>query len=459
MKLMGVYCRAWGVVSMVIGLLSGPGAGLANAATLAPVQIGREDTNLVLTFPATLQHAAQAQGPFTNVPGARSPHRTPLATAPAGFWRAHGESRIGMERYLSAGGSHVVALRTDGSLWAWGNNSFGQLGNGTKELTNNPQPIATNATWLAVSAGQEHNLAIQAGGALWAWGAGTDGVLGNGAMTNSTRPLLVDGTVVWRSVTAGSTHSLALRADGTLWAWGYNHFGQLGNGTVTRSLTPQPIGAGATWQAVAAGYHHTAALQTDGTLWTWGNNYSGQLGNGSLMDTTQPQQVGTNATWQAVAAGGFLVQGVTAAIRSDGTLWMWGGNRYGQLGIGTLMDANVPQQVGTNSNWRAVAVGADHTLGLQEDGSLWTWGDNSFGQLGNGRSGSLDFSKTPQRIGTNSTWLAAAGGLDFSVALQADGSLWAWGSGTVGQLGNGASTNASSPQRVLGGNVWGSPPE
>ena len=174
-----------------------------------------------------------------------------------------------------------MALRADGTLWTWGNNVSGQLGNGTFTHANTPQPIQTNVTWQAVAAGRHH--------------------------------------------------TAALRVVGTLWAWGRNNYGELGNGTFVTTNTPQPIQTNVTWQTVAAGGNtfgrgQTVALRADGTLWTWGSNDFGQLGNGTLMNTNTPQPIQTNLTWQAVAVGGDH----TVAVRADGTLWAWGGNSRGE---------------------------------------------------------------------------------------------------------------------------------
>jgi alpha-tubulin suppressor-like RCC1 family protein len=436
-------------------------AGLASslAATSPPVQIAREGTNVVLTFRGDLQHSAQVQGPYTNVTDVASPLRVPWTLASAGFWRARQDAGATLSQYLSAGMDHTVALRKDGSLWAWGLNYDGNLDDGTHTETNSPQRIATNRTWIAVAAGLDYTVALQPNHTLWAWGNNGGGRLGIGTWYSTNAAQAVATNETWRTVSAGGTHTVAVHADGTLWAWGNNYVGQLGDGTYTTVNSPQQVVTNADWHTVSAGSHHTVALRSDGTLWTWGANFSGELGNGTFTYTNVPQAIGTSATWRAVAAGGVL-DGHSLAIRSDGTLWAWGDNFWGQLGDGHMFTkTNTPQQIGTNTNWQAIAAGGTHSVALQADGSLWTWGLNEDGQLGNGTDGPFTNVTTPQRIGTATDWVAITAGGNHTVALKSDGTLWAWGDNGWGQLGIATFDDANTPQPVLGGAVWGPPSE
>jgi len=450
-------------VSAAVGVSLACVGSVSLAAALPPVQIVRENTNLVLTFQGGLQRAAQPQGPYTNVIGARSPHRTHWTEASAGFWRASRDT-VAFERFLSAGERHTIALRTNGSLWGWGLNPAGKLDGSPSMATNAPQWIATNATWSVVEAGFDYTMALQSNSTLWGWGDNGSGRQGDGTFigTNAPRPIATNAT--WRTVSAGAAHTAAIQTDGTLWAWGLNDVGQLGDGTYTTKLAPQPISTNAVWQAVSSGRDDTVGVRADGSLWTWGANNAGQLGNGAqsssngiVISTNTPQHIATNATWRAVAAGGTLGTGYSLAVREDGTLWAWGDNSDGQLGIGTYTRANTPQQVGTNANWQSVAAGGRHTVALQADGSLWTWGRNQSGQLGNGTDGPFEKENTPQRIGSQATWLAVTAGRDHTVALRTGGSLWAWGNNGFGQLGIGTFDDANTPQPVFGGAVWGPP--
>ena len=213
-------------------------------------------------------------------------------------------------------------------------------------------------------------------GTLWTWGYNGNGQLGDNTLTNSNIPVqeytLSDD---WTKVSSGSQHSAAIKSNGTLWTWGYNNSGQLGDGTSTDRLTPVQEATGtADWVAVAAGSIHTMALKSNGTLWTWGNNSWGQLGDGTTTPRLTPVQEATVATdWNAIAVGTYH----TVARKADGTLWSWGQNEFGQLGDGTITGRLTPVQEATEAtDWAAVAAGSNHTVALKADGTLWAWGQN-----------------------------------------------------------------------------------
>ncbi|MGI6595500.1 MAG: RCC1 domain-containing protein [Candidatus Ratteibacteria bacterium] len=288
-----------------------------------------------------------------------------------------------------------MALKEDGTLWAWGYNLHGQLGLGNTDNTDTPTQVGAATDWLDISAGSLHTIALKEDGTLWAWGYNYYGQLGlndSGSGTERTIPTQVGTATNWYAISAGSSHTIALKEDGTLWAWGFNHYGQLGlddSGSGTDRATPTQVGTDTDWLAISAGDNHTIALKEDGTLWAWGHNSSGQLG---LDDTTKrvtPTQVGTDTNWLAISGGSTH----TIALKEDGTLWAWGGNYYGQLGLGdsdTGTDRTIPTQVGTATNWYAISAGDDHTIALKEYGTLWAWGNNSNGQLGLGNTDNTD---------------------------------------------------------------------
>ena len=247
---------------------------------------------------------------------------------------------------MGAGSWYSTAIKSDGTLWAWGDNEYGQLGNGTTTGSSIPiQESTTSSDWSSVGAGEYHIAAIKSDGTLWAWGFNLDGELGNGTNTDSSVPVQEHtASSDWSSVSAGSGHTAAVKSDATLWAWGYNFFGQLGNGTNTDSNVPvQESTASSDWSSVSAGGYYSAAIKSDGTLWAWGLNDHGELGNGTNSISSVPVQESTaSSDWSSVNAGDEF----TTAIKSDGgTLWAWGANYYGQLGNGTNTDSSVPVQV------------------------------------------------------------------------------------------------------------------
>ncbi|MBK1644914.1 hypothetical protein CKO25_09675 [Thiocapsa imhoffii] len=271
---------------------------------------------------------------------------------------------------VSGGWQFSLSLANNANLSSWGINNRGQLGDGTTELRATPGPVISGATGL--SAGRTHALAVQSGGALLAWGQNTYGQLGDGSRLDRISPVTVLTDV--SGAAAGGFHSLAIRNDGSLWSWGFNLNGQLGNGTETLSELPIPIMSNVI--GTDAGYAHSMAVTADGTLWGWGSNGSGQVGAGAEAKQLTPIVIMTDVA--SVATGSKH----TLAIKTDGSLWAWGLNDRGQLGDGTTTNRSTPVQVMTDVV--AVAGGESHTLARKRDGSLWSWGGNEVGQLGDG---------------------------------------------------------------------------
>src|SRR3989338_5468335 len=203
-------------------------------------------------------------------------------------------------------------------------------------------PTTTN--WSSVSAGYYHTIAIKTDWTLWAWGFNNYGQLGDGTTTNRSSPTQIGSGTNWSSVSAGGYHTVAIKTDGTLWVWGNNGNGKLGDGTTTDRYSPVQIGRGTNWSTVSAGGYHTVAIKTDGTLWVWGNNGNGKLGDGTTTDRYSPVQIGSGTNWSSVSTGGHH----TIAIKTDGTLWAWGYNVYGGLGDGTTTDRTTPTQIGVS---------------------------------------------------------------------------------------------------------------
>ncbi len=336
-----------------------------------------------------------------------------------------------------AGNAHTCATKTDATLWCWGSNTKGQLGIGSLVQQTSPTQVGALTTWATVAAGtgssvQTHTCATKTDATLWCWGDNSWGQLGLGSTTQQTSPTQVGALTTWNTVATGDSHGCATKTDGTLWCWGMGGMGQLGNGQPRTTTTAQQVGAASTWTRVSSGAQHTCATRSDHTLWCWGDNPWGQLGLGSTANTSQPTQVGALATWKTVAAG----YQHTCATKTDGTLWCWGQNFYGQLGGGALASPQVnPVKVGVLTTWASVTTGAYHTCATKTDGTLWCWGDNTFGELG---IGSTVLKNTPNRVGAAIvTWRSVSAGSLHTCATQTDGTLWCWGYNGSGQVGNG----------------------
>ena len=332
---------------------------------------------------------------------------------------------------MAPGLYHTAAVKTNGTLWAWGTNFNGQLGDGSVTQTAVPVQIGTDTHWQFVSAGMMHTVAIKQDGTLWAWGNNDQGQLGTGLVEGSTTPVQVGTDANWRLIDCGAYHTIAVKTDGTLWAWGANESGQLGDTTNNQQNVPIQIGFATNWEVISAGSVHNAAIRADGTLWTWGFNQSGELGNNWPESLYEPQQAGTATDWLTVSAGNAL----TAALKTNGTLWMCGSNNSGELGNG-VPDTEVHASftpVG-NAAWTAISAVTGGMHAIRTDGSLWGWGTGNYGQVGNGN---VSGSAVPVRIATAANWQWVVSGDGSLLALNNDGALYGWGFNLFGQLGNG----------------------
>ncbi|WNG45970.1 RCC1 repeat-containing protein [Archangium minus] len=325
---------------------------------------------------------------------------------------------------MAAGRVHSLALDRDGTLWAWGGNAYGQLGDGSGpdfDLRHlNPTQVLTHVS--SIAAGAYHTLAIKQDGTLWAWGHNGDGQLGDGSTTDRLTPVQVLSGV--SAVFAGDSHTLALKQDGTLWGWGRNAYGQLGDSTPTDR--PTPVQLATQVSTLTAGYFHSQVLKQDGTLLSWGRGGSDGIGDGSTLTGIS-----------ALAAG----HQYSLALKQDGTLWAWGNNDRGKLGDGSTTYRPTPVQILTSVS--AMAARDQHTLALKQDGTLWAWGGNFYGALGDG---STTRRTTPVQVFTQVSALAV--GYNHTLALTQDGALWAWGHNSEGQLGDGTIADRTTPVRV-----------
>lgn len=347
---------------------------------------------------------------------------------------------------IAAGTQHSLGIKANGTLWSWGRNNYGELGLGDTTIRNVPTQVGTDTNWKSISAGEAHSLAIKNDGTLWSWGLNNDGQLGQNDTVQRIAPTQVGTDTNYKGVVAGNSHSLALKTDGTLWSWGYNNYGQLGLNDTSIRYIPTKVGTDTNWKSISSGNYHNLAIKTNGTLWSWGSNVSGELGLGNAGLGTErkiPTQVGTGSNWKSVDAGGAS----SFAIKNTGTLWSWGLNGDGQLGVGDRVLRNIPTQVGVDTNWKTVSSGGSHVIAIKATGSLWSWGDNYYGQLGQNDS---TVRTVPFKVGTNMDWYNVSAGVFHSLAIKFNGTLWSWGANINGQLGLDDVTNRLIPMKVSG---------
>lgn len=361
-------------------------------------------------------------------------------------------------------------------LWNWGSNCAGTLGDNTATTANKSSPVQTIASgtnWSQITAGSTsyHQAAIKTDGTLWLWGSTWTGALGNNvglsvisAVCGRSSPVQTStGGTNWRMAAVGERTSGGIKTDGTLWMWGGGVGGVIGdNNTLDRSTPVQTSAGGTNWKTITISATNTAALnangragtvgsiKTDGTLWVWGLNESGQIGDNTTVSKSTPLQTVTGGTnWKCVEGG---VRNFSS-IKTDGTLWTWGYNANARLGDDTTVNKSSPvQTVAAGTNWRIATAGRT-SAGLKTDGTLWLWGANGFGEIGNNNN-TVNISSPVQTISAGVNWRTISSGYHSS-SIKTDGTLWIWGRGTSGSLGNFATTNQSSPvQTMSGGTNW-----
>lgn len=296
--------------------------------------------------------------------------------------QVHGAGNTGSLSSISAimgGEQHNFALKSDGTVWAWGFNGFGQLGDGTHSDRYTPVQVSGLSSATALGGRGYHSLAIRSDGTAWTWGFNTSGQLGNGTIISSSVPVQVIGLGSVLTLTGGYNFSLALLSDHTLRAWGANQYGQLGDGAAeTRALTPVQVSGLISVSQVSSGWEHALALRSDGTVWAWGNNVKGELGNGTTVTSSVPIQVAGLSGMTAVSGGDCH----SAALKSDGTVWTWGCNDRAQLGDASNTERHQPVQVTGLTHVTQIAARDYHNYALKDDGTVWAWGWNVNGQLG-----------------------------------------------------------------------------
>lgn len=339
----------------------------------------------------------------------------------------------------------------DYALFSWGSHDLGRLGNGqTSGITTLPTRVEYSVVdWVDISVGNTHTIAIKNDGTLWAWGRNNWGEVGDGTTGLRSAPVQIGSDSDWKMVSAGDAHSLAIKTSGTLWAWGFNGLGQLGDGTTVDKLEPIQIGSDSDWKFITGGELCSLAIKDNGTLWAWGDNVFGQLGDGTTNDKLEPTQIGNDSDWK------FVVSHMSSfGIKKDGKLFAWG---FRPVGDGTDEDRLSPVRIGHGVDWKYIDTHGNRNHAITSNGELWAWGKSSY--MGDGV---LNFNQlSPVRIGNDIGWeqvsnwgfIGAFVG-NFSLAVKNGGELWAWGHGTFGKLGHGDFDDKIFPTRVGNDNNW-----
>ena len=356
---------------------------------------------------------------------------------------------------LAVGAFQVCGIRNDHSLWCWGANDLGQSGStanlGTRDANPLPSRLGGDSDWVSLTAGDFHTCGVRGTHTAWCWGENDAGQLGTrtnlATPTPNPAPIQVGSAVDWVALAAGHWHTCGVKLDGTLWCWGDNQYGQLGSDAdALQDPGPTQVGTDTDWTSVTAGGLHTCALKADHTLWCWGDNPYGQLGvdTGTGTQAAQPTPVQVDGSWASVAAGDRF----TCGTRSEGTLWCWGRNDHGQLAEPTNLGTDTPNphpaQVGGDTDWAGLAPGVEHACAVKSDGTAWCWGDPYRGELGTATTGT-DPVTAPAKVRPGTTWTGLSAGWASTCGLQAYGTAWCWGDNSIGELGSGTNSGTAVP--------------
>lgn len=337
-------------------------------------------------------------------------------------------------------------------LYTWGNFNFGQGGTGNKVTTSSPVQVGSTAdAYNIVASGLQASYFIRLDNTLWSTGNGAEGRLGHNNQTDCSSPIQIGALTNWSSVSAGDSFAVAVKTDGTLWTWGEGLYGQIGQNNTINYSSPVQVGSATDWSYATAGFQYVVAVKTTGALWAWGRNNVGQLGDGTVILRSSPVQVGALTNWSKVAGSNRH----TIAVKTDGSLWAVGGdNERGCLGLnitGTYRSS--PTQIGALTNWSTIALVDAGSLAIKTDGTLWVWGIGENGETA--QNNNVNYS-SPVQIGSGTNWsdIGTLGRSDFGI--KTDGTLWAWGRNFTGALGLNDSEARSSPVQVGSDTNWSS---
>ena len=346
---------------------------------------------------------------------------------------------------VTAGVFSSCAVTTNGAAYCWGDNEFGELGDGTTTSRLLPTAVAGGLTFSALSVWAFHACGVTTSGAAYCWGPNGNGELGDGSTVASTVPVAVTGGLTFTTVATGWHHTCGLTVSGAAYCWGRNDDGELGDGTTTNKSAPVPVSGGLTFTAVRTWGIHTCGLTANGAAYCWGSNFAGELGDGSTTSSSVPVAVSGGLAFTAISTGRFHTCGLT----TGGTTYCWGDNGFGQLGDGTTTMRPAPVAVSGGLTFAVVAAGQYHTCGLTASGAAYCWGRDSESELGDG-SNLFSRRLTPTGVAGGLSFSAISAGGYHTCAFATTGTAYCWGYNAFAQLGNATGTDSSVPVRVLG---------
>jgi len=364
----------------------------------------------------------------------------------------------GAWKQVSTGEFHTCAIKSNDTLWCWGSNANGRTGlNTTAGTTLVPTGISGGGTWKYISAGNAHTCGIKSDDTLWCWGLNTNGRLGDNSQTQRQIPTAVNGGGSWKNVSTGAAHTCGIKSNDTLWCWGLNTGGQLGDNSTTQRLIPTAINGGGSWKQVAAGSVHTCGIKSDDTIFCWGTNADGQLGDTTTDARLVPTALSGGGTWSSVDTYGKHVCATSLGAK---VISCWGQGSEGQRGDNvTELNSASPALVSGGDKWLSISAGSmgwgnTFTCGVKSsDGSVWCWGYNDYGVLGSAIPlGARTFTKF--KVSGAHVFTSVTSGAYHACGLKADGSAWCWGGNDEGMLGDASNIDKTAPAAVSGGHVF-----
>lgn len=344
-------------------------------------------------------------------------------------------SEFSTEPMVAGGWSFSIALKSNGTVWAWGNNYYGQLGDGTTNESYMPLQVDGVENITDIACGFAHSVILKKDGTVWSWGD-------NDQNKSKYLPFQINDLENIINIDCGAGYSVALEEDGSIWTWGDNDQGQLGDGTNESRNTPVQVKNIDNITDIACGSGHMLAKRSDGSIWGWGSNYYGSLVDNAEIAINTPIRINGIANVIAIACGGLH----NLALEEDGTVWSWGYNEYGQLGNGTYENSSNPTQINNLGNIVAISCGDVISFALKEDGTVWAWGWNAYEQLGNGTN--INSPIPVQVMNLDNITILGKGMYYHSLCMESNGYVWTWGNNNGGQLGDGTTTDSNVPIQI-----------